>query len=295
MTDLKYLFYKLKLSYILLVFAVIFISDFSYPQLQGETIFKTNCSACHSIGKGRLVGPDLKDISSKRPQDWIINFVKSSQGMINSGDQDAIAIFNEYNKTVMPDQAFSDAEIKDIILYIEQQSSGSGITTTTVESIESSTGISLDDAGEHEISAGKKLFFGEVKLSNGGPACISCHNVNNAESIGGGLLAIDLTNAFTRLSGAGINAVISNPPFPVMKTSYANNTITKDEAFLLIAFLKQTDTDFANQEPNTYQQRFLYSGLIGAVILFGIYGGIWWNRKRKAVNQKIFNRQLKSF
>lgn len=294
MPGLKNLFNKTKLSLILFTFAVIFLSDFSYPQLQGETIFKTNCSACHTIGKGRLVGPDLKDVPSKLPHDWIINFVKSSQEMVKSGDQDAIAIFNEYNKIPMPDQALSDAEIKDIILYIEQQSSGSG-TTTTVKSIESSTGMSLDDASENEISAGNKLFFGETKLSNGGPACISCHNVNNAESIGGGLLAVDLTKAFSRLKGAGINAVISNPPFPVMKTSYTNNTISKDEKFYLIAFLKQTDTDFANQEPNTYQQRFLYSGLIGAVILFGIYGGIWWNRKRKAVNQKIFNRQLKSF
>ncbi len=264
MTVLKYILHKIKISYLLLVFAIIYFSEFSYAQYQGETIFKTNCSACHTIGKGRLVGPDLKDISSKRPQDWIINFVKSSQGMIKSGDQDAIAIFNEYNKIAMPDQAFSDAEIKDIVLYIEQQSSSGSLTTTTVETIESSTGTSLDDAGENEISAGKKLFFGEVRLSNGGPACISCHNVNNVESIGGGLLALDLTNAFTRLNGAGINAVISNPPFPVMKSSYTNNTITKDETFHLIAFLKQTDSDFANQEPNAYQQRFLYSGIIGA-------------------------------
>jgi len=240
MPGLKNLFNKTKLSLILFAFTVIFISDFSYPQLQGETIFKTNCSACHTIGKGRLVGPDLKDVPSKLPHDWIINFVKSSQEMIKSGDQDAIAIFNEYNKIPMPDQALSDAEIKDIILYIEQQSSGSG-TTTTVKSIESSTGMSLDDASENEISAGKKLFFGEVQLSNGGPACISCHNVNNAESIGGGLLAVDLTNAFSRLKGAGINAVISNPPFPVMKTSYTNNTISKDEKFYLIAFLKQAE------------------------------------------------------
>jgi len=31
------------------------------------------------------------------------------------------------------------------------------------------------------------------------------------------------------------------------------------------------------------------------VILFGLYGGMWWNRKRKPVNDKIFKRQLKTY
>lgn len=290
MTDLKYLVYKIKLSYLLLAFTTLCFSEFSYAQYQGETIFNKTCIACHTIGKGRLVGPDLKDISNIRSDKWIINFVKSSQEMIKSGDPDAVAIFNEFNKTVMPDQPLSEGEIKDIILYIKQQSSGGDLTTPITETLKNSTGMLLEDAGKDEISAGEKLFFGEEKLANGGPACVSCHNVINGENISGGLLAIDLTNAFTRLSEAGINAVITNPPFPIMKTTYINNSITKDETFNIIAFLKQTDTDFANQQPNTFQQSFLFTGVIGAVILFGIYGGIWWNRKRKAVNHKIFNR-----
>ena len=28
--------------------------------------FKTNCMSCHTIGGGRLVGPDLKDVSQRR-------------------------------------------------------------------------------------------------------------------------------------------------------------------------------------------------------------------------------------
>jgi cytochrome c2 len=290
MSDLNNLFNKTILVPILFAFAIIFLSDYSYSQSQGETIFKKTCIACHTIGRGRLVGPDLKDISEKRSDEWIIGFVKSSQGMIRSGDPDAVAIFNEFNKTVMPDQPLSDSEIKDIILYIKQQSLGGDLTTPITETLTNSAGMILEEAGKNEISAGDKLFFGEEKLSNGGPACVSCHNVINAEGISGGLLAIDLTNAFTRLSETGINAVITNPPFPVMKTTYANNTITKDETFNIIAFLKQTDSNFANRKPNTSQQSFLYTGLIGTVILFGIYGGIWWNRKRKAVNHKIFNR-----
>jgi cytochrome c2 len=87
----------------------------------GEATFKQTCSACHSIGKGKLVGPDLKDVHTRRKEDWIIKFVKGSQAFIKSGDADAKAIFDEFNM-VMPDQNLSDADIKAVIAYIGEQS-----------------------------------------------------------------------------------------------------------------------------------------------------------------------------
>ncbi len=137
---------------------VISISQFTYPQTQGENIFKKTCIACHTIGRGRLVGPDLKDVDKKQSEDWIINFVKSSQRMIKSGDPDAVAIFNEFNKIIMPDQALTDAQIKDIIIYIKQQSTGSGQKTMTAELVHSS-GMTLEFAGKDEILKGENLFI----------------------------------------------------------------------------------------------------------------------------------------
>ena len=291
MKVLKYIFYKIKLSYILLAFAIIYISEFSYAQYEGETIFKKTCIACHTIGSGRLVGPDLKNVFNIRSEEWIIKFVKSSQSMIKRGDPDAVSIFNEYNKLVMLDQNLTDDQIKDVILYIKQRSSGSGQTTALTEDIKSSAGTTIDEAGENEVSAGRKLFLGKVQLTNGGPACISCHNVTGKNLIAGGLLAMDLTNTYSRLNAPGVYSIMFSSPFPVMNAAYLNHKITKDEAFYLIAFLKQADTNSANQQPANYQSSFLLMGLIGAVILFGIYGGLWWNRKRKPVNDKIFKRQ----
>ncbi len=294
MTDLKILFCKIKLSYILLALAIIYFSEFSYAQYQGESIFKKTCIACHTIGSGRLVGPDLKDITDRRSEEWIISFVKSSQTMIKSGDPDAVAIFNEYNKLVMLDQNLSDDEIKDVMLYIKQQSSGSGQTTALTEEVKSSSGMLIEDAGENEITLGRKLFLGEERLKNGGAACISCHNVTGENLSAGGLLAMDLTNTYSRLNAPGVYSIMFSSPFAVMNNAYNNNKITKDEAFYLIAFLKQADTNSANQQPVNYKSSFLLMGLIGTVILFGLYGGIWWNRKRKPVNDKIFKRQLKT-
>lgn len=212
--------------------------------------------------------------------------------MIKSGDPDAVAIFNEYNKTIMPDQNLSDAEIKDVLNYIQVQSTGGA--ETVPQPIALSSGLTLDQARDNEFIIGRKLFSGEQRLTNGGPACISCHNVVNDDLMSGGLLSLDLTTAITRLGENGVHSIISNPPFPVMNTSFVNNPVTSDEAFYLTAFLKSADFVSSIQEPAVPQQRFLYTGIAGGIVLFAVYGGIWWNRKRKSVNHSIYKRQLKS-
>ena len=81
----------------------------------GENNFKTACSSCHTIGGGKLVGPDLAGVSERRSEEWLIKFIKSSQSLIKSGDAEAIAVFKKFFKIPMPDQPFSNSEIKDII------------------------------------------------------------------------------------------------------------------------------------------------------------------------------------
>jgi hypothetical protein len=71
----------------------------------------------------RLVGPALKDVRTRRAEDWIINFVQGSQGMIESGDSTAVALFAEFNKIVMPDQPVDDGQIRNILAYIESYGS----------------------------------------------------------------------------------------------------------------------------------------------------------------------------
>src|SRR5574340_788671 len=91
------------------------LSSVSIAQDSGEQLFKSICTACHTIGKGRLVGPDLQGINDKMPQDWLIKFIRSSQTMVKSGDPDAVKIFNEFAKVPMPDNQFSDDQIKAIL------------------------------------------------------------------------------------------------------------------------------------------------------------------------------------
>lgn len=97
----------------------------------GESNFKLTCAACHSIGKGRLVGPDLANIEQRQPEEWIIKFVKSSQSVINSGDKYADSLFQAFNKVIMPDQpTLTDNQIKNIIAYIKNKSGAPSSTTS---------------------------------------------------------------------------------------------------------------------------------------------------------------------
>jgi mono/diheme cytochrome c family protein len=177
---------------------------------EGEQLFKTNCAACHSIGKGRLVGPDLNNISSKRSQEWLISFIKSPTALINSGDADAIAVFEEYNKLLMPDYSYSDAQIKGILAYIDQSGTASN------EASASPAVDILDGTTSENIDKGLLLFSGNQGFSNGGAACNSCHNVRDDRIFSSGTLAKDLSETFEVMGSAGIAAIIKNPPFPVM-------------------------------------------------------------------------------
>ena len=281
---------------------IFFLIIFPLYSQDGESIFKLNCAACHTIGKGTLIGPDLANVHLRRNRDWLFKIIRSSQTLINSGDETAIALFKQFNMVQMPDQtAFTDDDLNAILTYIEGESPESiPETETTVAQADETpveveiTGKPVDEATKEDILNGRLLFSGETRLENGGPACLTCHNVLNDNLIGGGLLAKDLTEAFTRLNENGIKAMVSNPPFPVMRTAYDNHPVNSDETYLITAFLKFADQERYYQHHRDYQARFLYTGIAGFIVLLIVFTVIWRKRKYASVNQKIFDRQLKS-
>jgi len=98
----------------------------------GEKMFKASCSACHTIGKGKLVGPDLTGINSKRSAKWLHSFIKSSQTMVKNGDPVAVKLFNEYNKIPMPDQNLTVDQINNILAYIKSKSLPPPVDKSTI-------------------------------------------------------------------------------------------------------------------------------------------------------------------
>lgn len=260
---------------------------------EGQTLYQQRCAACHSIGGGRLVGPDLAGVTDKRTSAWLIQFVRASQAMVRAGDPIATALFDEF-KIPMPDHEFSDAQIASILAYIAAQSSGAVTTGAAASDAASMEPAQPSKASPEQIAHGLELFQGTTRLQNGGPACNSCHDVVNDAVIGGGILARELTDVFSRMGAPGVSAILGSPPFPVMQTAYDGRPLVEDEIIALVAFLQDTDERHLYQQPRDYGIRLLYTGAAGVVLLYGFFGLVWSGRKRKSTNQDIYDRQIKS-
>jgi cytochrome c2 len=70
---------------LLIIFSAACLGSLAQTQTEGERNFQAFCAACHSIGKGKLVGPDLIDVHTRRTDDWLVEFISSSQTMIGMG------------------------------------------------------------------------------------------------------------------------------------------------------------------------------------------------------------------
>tara|TARA_B100000242_G_scaffold104046_1_gene71867 strand:+ start:3232 stop:4446 length:1215 start_codon:yes stop_codon:yes gene_type:complete len=104
--------------YLVLTFSFLF-SNIIFGQIDGEELYKTNCTACHLMTDKRLVGPGLKGVTDKYSKEWLKKWIINSQEFIASGDEKAIAIYEEYNKQIMPAFYFSDEEFDALFAYLE--------------------------------------------------------------------------------------------------------------------------------------------------------------------------------
>jgi cytochrome c551/c552 len=101
-------------------FLIAFLSFSTIQAQDGESLFKANCASCHAV-KEKLVGPALKGIETRRPEDWLIKWIKNSQTLVKAGDDYAVKIYNEYNKVAMPAFNLKDDEIKAILAYVKTE------------------------------------------------------------------------------------------------------------------------------------------------------------------------------
>lgn len=87
---------------------------------KGEYLFRTKCIACHTVGKGDSVGPDLLDITRRRDRAWLTRYITAPDVVLASGDPIARELFAKYNSVRMPNLELSTEEAEALLPYIER-------------------------------------------------------------------------------------------------------------------------------------------------------------------------------
>ncbi|UUZ53378.1 multicopper oxidase domain-containing protein [Massilia sp. H-1] len=84
--------------------------------VRGKLNFESKCLACHSIGRGDKLGPDLLGVTRRRNDTWLAQWLKSPEKMLES-DPEAKAMLKKYNSIPMPNQNLDAPEIDEYLKY----------------------------------------------------------------------------------------------------------------------------------------------------------------------------------
>ncbi len=88
------------------------------PLLHGRDLFQNRCAACHTLGKGYLLGPDLKTVTARRERSWLIRYLVAPDKMRASNDPIALQLAKS-NKVLMPNLGLTVTEVEELMNYME--------------------------------------------------------------------------------------------------------------------------------------------------------------------------------
>ena len=89
---------------------------------KGEYLFNSSCTACHTIGKGDRVGPDLLNVTRLRDHAWLARYVAAPDLVLAAGDPIARKLFARYKNVRMPNLGLSAEDVDALLPYMDQQS-----------------------------------------------------------------------------------------------------------------------------------------------------------------------------
>jgi mono/diheme cytochrome c family protein len=238
---------------------------------EGQVIFSQKCAACHTIGAGKLIGPDLQGVTQRRDLDWLQRMISGPSQLI--ADQDPIlkGLLADYNNFQMPDLGLTQTEVQAVIAYLENPESGGQAQPA-----------SLPSGGNPQT--GRQYFSGSLPLANGGPNCIACHSTADLPALGGGSLGPDLTQVAQRLGDPGLASALQTLPFPTMQGVFANRMLTPSEQADLFAYFQSVQTS----PPAGANRSWLFwgAGVAGALLFFGLLG-FYWPRQRRSLAERL--------
>ncbi|MFN8524514.1 MAG: c-type cytochrome [Chloroflexota bacterium] len=91
---------------------------------EGQQIFQQTCSACHSIGGGARVGPDLQGVTGRREAAWLKVHIQTPS--VHHAQNDPVSVANrEKHGLPMPDLGLSEQQVASVIASLGAGSTAS--------------------------------------------------------------------------------------------------------------------------------------------------------------------------
>lgn len=97
------------------------LDSFAERNRVGEGLFNKGCSACHSIGAGVRVGPDLEGVTLRRDRDWLMRYIMAPDRMLAEGDPIAVKLDQDYPAVRMPRFGLGESDAADLVTYLHSE------------------------------------------------------------------------------------------------------------------------------------------------------------------------------
>jgi protein SCO1/2 len=95
----------------------------------GEYTFRNHCVACHTIGGGDAIGPDLKGVTATRDHAWLQRFIARPDQALAGNDPIARMLLDKYKQVRMPNLSLTGQDAAVLIDYISRASGESAERT----------------------------------------------------------------------------------------------------------------------------------------------------------------------
>jgi len=241
---------------------------------EAAQFFRQSCASCHTIGGGRLVGPDLKNVTQRKDRPWLLKFINNPKGVLASGDAYALKLKEEAGGAMMiPIAGMTPERAEAMLQLIEAESA---LPKSQFAGLQ----ISDQPFSPADIQQGRDLFRGAQRLQNGGAACISCHTTVGLGGLSGGRLGPDLSKVYERMMGRkALASWLQAPATPTMQQVFGNRALSSDEIVPLVAYFEDTARR-GGEDDGSAQVIFFVAGLGLAVVGLALADGAWRNRLR---------------
>lgn len=88
---------------------------------RGAYLFRTRCHACHTIGDGDRLGPDLAGVAGARDHAWLSRWIREPDRMIAERDPIAVSLLARYRNLQMPNLSLAENDAEAIIDYMRRR------------------------------------------------------------------------------------------------------------------------------------------------------------------------------